>query len=217
MEIQKFWGIRVSEKAALAIRLAARPGGTTMGEIYSHNGQNQYNVFKRLGEIGHKIVKEGSGASCRIRLKHKDGKRFNDPEIVALSGETKLHKTLGLIEQRELELQKSLRKNLRLVERGLRVADNGKENNFCDITAVDAKGRHVVIELKAVKATKEVVAQTLAYMGEAVATVGLAKSKMRGIIVAPDFQDKTVYAAMMTPNVSLFRYTLDPLRFKRLV
>jgi hypothetical protein len=39
---------------------------------------------------------------------------------------------------------------------------------------------------------------------------------MRGIVVAPDFQDETIYAAMMTPNVSLFRYTLAPLTFERL-
>ncbi|MBB3355560.1 hypothetical protein FHT70_005523 [Rhizobium sp. BK049] len=216
MDIQEFWGIRVREKAALAIRLAARPGGTTMGEIHSHSGQDQYEVFRRLKEIGHTVVKEGSGANCRIRLKHKDGKRFKDPEIKGLNGETKLHKTPGLIELRELELQKTLRRNLRRLERGLRVADCGKENNFRDITAVDAKGRQVVIELKAVKATKEVLAQILAYMGEIVVKDGLAKSKMRGIIVAPDFQDKTVYAAIMTPNVSLFRYTLAPLKFERL-
>ena len=216
MGIQEFWGIRVGEKAARAIRLAARPGGTTMGEIYSHNGQNQYNVFERLEKEGHTVEREGSGSNCRIRLQHKDGKRFKDPELKALRGETKLHRTPGLIEQRELELQKTLRKNLRRLEQGLRLADSGKENNFRDITAVDAKGRHVVIELKAVKATKEVLAQTLAYMGEAVAIDGIAKSKVRGIIVAPAFQDKTVYAAMMTPNVSLFRYTLEPLKFERL-
>ena len=217
MDIQAFWGIPVGKKAGLAIRLAARPSGTTMGEIKSHNGQAQHNVFKRLEEVGHTVIRDGTGSECLIKLRHKDNKRFKDDEIKTLNTDTTLHMSSRLVKQRELELQKTLRKRISELENDLCIADNGRENSFRDITCSDSKGKKVIIELKVVKATKDAVAQTLAYMGESVASEGIAKSKIRGILVAPDFQDKTIYAARMTPNVRLYRYTLKPLKFERIV
>ncbi|TPK96988.1 MULTISPECIES: endonuclease NucS domain-containing protein [unclassified Mesorhizobium] len=85
--------------------------------------------------------------------------------------------------------------------------------DFRDITAVDAKGRHVVIELKAKKATKEALAQILAYMGEVVVTKELPLAQIRGILIAPDFQERAVLAARVTPNVTLMRYRM-PLAFE---
>lgn len=71
MDVSRF-GMRVGDKATLALSLAARPQGTTMGEISRHTGQGQYSVFNRAEALGHTVIREGKGAQMRIRLIHRD-------------------------------------------------------------------------------------------------------------------------------------------------
>ncbi|TPK96989.1 MULTISPECIES: hypothetical protein [unclassified Mesorhizobium] len=111
MKFKDFWGLNVGENAAIAVSLAARKNGTTMGEISSHTGQSQYNVFKRFKEFGHDVVYEGNGSGMRIWLRHKNGIPFPaDAEPVSDN----------LIKSDELALQRTLRNSLDLVEPGLR-------------------------------------------------------------------------------------------------
>lgn len=121
--------------------------------------------------------------------------------------------TFGL----ERDLQAALRTNITQLERGLRIIDNGKERvteaGRIDITAIDTKGRIVVIELKAGSASPEVIAQILAYMGAVLET---DKQPVRGILIAGDFHKRVVLAARAISNLELktysFRFTFGPVK-----
>jgi hypothetical protein len=111
--------------------------------------------------------------------------------------------TFGL----ERDLQKALRANIEQLEPGLSIADDGKEQNTdagrIDITAKDAHGVTVVIELKAGKAAPEALTQIQAYMG---ALAPKTSGKVRGILVASDFHPKVLFAARVAAGVQLRQY-----------
>jgi RecB family endonuclease NucS len=110
--------------------------------------------------------------------------------------------TFGL----ERDLQRALRQNIKQLERGLSVTDNGKEqrvtSGFIDITAKDERGRTVIIELKAGTADRETIGQILGYIGD----VSKRKKPVRGIIVAGDFAPSAIAAVRVLPNVQLKQY-----------
>jgi RecB family endonuclease NucS len=114
--------------------------------------------------------------------------------------------TFGL----ERDLQSALRANIEQLELGLSIIDEGKERmtdaGRIDITASDARGNIVVIELKAGTATSEVIAQVLAYMG---ALTEAEKKPTRGILVAGDFHKRVVLAARAIPNLELKKYSFQ--------
>lgn len=217
MKYGKEWGATFGERAAIAVVLAARRHGTTMNEIKSHTGQAQNNVFKRLKELGHIVKRDGKGGEIKIILRHKDGEkahakaRLKLPSVDDIENGSLLNNAADDTTV-EFNLQASLRANLQKLETGLEAIDGGKEEQFRDITAKDAKGKLVVVEIKAVKAGKEAVAQLLAYMGELAVQERIPKEKVRGILVAPAFQKRTVYAASMVKAVTLKQY-LPPLIF----
>lgn len=114
--------------------------------------------------------------------------------------------TFGL----ERDLQNALRQNIQSLEDGLEIIDGGREKHteagFIDITARDAQGRIVVIELKAPVGKPEVIAQTLAYME---AVKNKYKSEVRGIIIASGFVDRVKIAARQVPNLKLVTYAFQ--------
>lgn len=114
--------------------------------------------------------------------------------------------TFGL----EKDLQAALRQNIETLEKGLTIIDNGKERSVgsgrIDITAQDKNKTTVVIELKAVDAKPEVVAQTLAYMQSVKEEY---KTEVRGIIVASGFHDKVKLAARQVSNLKLVKYSFQ--------
>ncbi len=107
----------------------------------------------------------------------------------------------------ERDPQAALRANLGQLEPGLTVRDGGREritaSGKIDILAEDAAGRVVVIDLKAVTARREAVAQVLTYMGDLAEGGGPVP---RGILVAPGFDARCVAAARAVPGLSLVRY-----------
>lgn len=112
----------------------------------------------------------------------------------------------------ERNLQAALRSNLRQLEDGLAIADNGAELHVeggkIDILARDANGVLTVIELKAETARPESVAQILAYMS----SVGEERGEVvRGILVAGDHHPRVRLAARAVPNLQLrtYRYRFD--------
>ena len=114
--------------------------------------------------------------------------------------------TFGL----ERDLQSALRANISQLESGLRIIDDGRERvtdaGRIDIAAEDSKGTVVIIELKAGRATPEVIAQVLAYMGAVAET---DRVPVRGILVAGDFHERVVWAARAIPNLELKKYSFQ--------
>ena len=111
----------------------------------------------------------------------------------------------------ERDLNAALRQNISQLEPGLKVVDNGKERSVAsgriDILAEDAKGQTVVIELKAVRAPRDAVAQVLAYMGDILADQN--GKPVRGFLIAPDFDPRAIAAARMVPSLELKRFSFQ--------
>lgn len=114
--------------------------------------------------------------------------------------------TFGL----ERDLQSALRANIAQLEPGLKIIDGGTERTTeagrIDITAADAQGQVVVIELKAGSATQNVITQILAYLGAVAET---DKKPVRGILVAGDFHKRVVLAARAVPMLQLRKYAFQ--------
>ncbi len=110
----------------------------------------------------------------------------------------------------ERDLNAALRQNIEQLEPGLHIIDGGKERSVAsgriDILAEDAAGRKVVIELKAVRAPRDAVAQVLAYMGDMISETA---GEVRGLLIAPDFDPKAVSAARMVPALELRRFSFQ--------
>ena len=108
----------------------------------------------------------------------------------------------------ERDMQAAIRQNIEQLESGLQIADGGSERSvesgFIDITAKDSKDVTVVIELKTGVAGQKAVAQILSYMGDILEHEG----KVRGILIASDFDSKAKSAARLVPNLSLKRYNI---------
>ncbi len=107
----------------------------------------------------------------------------------------------------ERDLQGALRRSIEQLEDGLTIVDGGGEHvvqsGKIDILAQDAEGARVVIELKAVRATRDAVAQVLAYMGDVSEEFD---GPVRGILVAPDFDAKATSASRVVPTLRLVTY-----------
>jgi hypothetical protein len=108
----------------------------------------------------------------------------------------------------ERDMQAALRGSITQLEPDLVIIDDGAERSvesgFIDITARDAGGITVIIELKAGSAGQRAVAQILSYMGDVVAEEDGAR--VRGILVASDFDSKAKAAARVVPHLKLVRY-----------
>jgi hypothetical protein len=110
----------------------------------------------------------------------------------------------------ERDMQAALRINIDQLESGLTIIDDGAERSvnsgFIDITARDAAGTTVIIELKAGPGGQRAVAQILSYMGDVAEEE--ESGKVRGILVCSDFDAKAKAAARMVPSLILRRYSV---------
>jgi endonuclease len=110
----------------------------------------------------------------------------------------------------ERDMQAALRLGIEQLEKGLSVVDEGAERSvdsgFIDITAKDSSGVTVVIELKTGVAGQRAIAQILSYMGDVVSEENGAR--VRGILVASDFDSKAKAAARVIPNLALRKYSV---------
>ena len=111
----------------------------------------------------------------------------------------------------ERDMQAALRSSIKQLEPGLEIIDDGAERSvssgFIDITAKDADGKIVVIELKTGTARQRAVAQILSYMGEIAEEE--PDATVRGILVAADFDTKARAAARVVPVLSLQSYRVN--------
>jgi endonuclease len=110
----------------------------------------------------------------------------------------------------ERDMQAALRRDITHLSQGLRIVDDGAERHvasgFIDILCTDADGVSTVVELKAGKTDARVVGQILGYMGDLIEEDEL--KNIRGIIVAHEFDRRTVSAAKAVPNLELYRYSI---------
>jgi RecB family endonuclease NucS len=150
-------------------------------------------IAKKVG------VSPGTVASVKAHMTM--GSYGESPEVEQIA--EAIDATFGL----ERDLQLALRRHLDQLEIGLKIADGGKEqiveSGRIDITAEDANGTTVVIELKPGLANRETIGQILGYMGDMMVT----KKSVRGILVAGDFPAGAISAARAVPNLRLKKYT----------
>src|SRR5947209_7056242 len=111
------------------------------------------------------------------------------PTDTVVSKSTLVEEELGQRIGLERDMQAALRKSIDQLEDGFTIVDDGAERSvdsgFIDITARDASGSIVVIELKAGAAGQRAVAQILSYMGDVAAEE--ASMRVRGILIATTF------------------------------
>jgi hypothetical protein len=112
----------------------------------------------------------------------------------------------------ERDMRVALRCSIEQLEPGLVIVDGGAErfvaSGFIDITARDPSGVLVAIEIKTGAAGQRAVAQVLSYMGDLANEEGTG-GRVRGILVAADFEKKALAAAKMVPNLLLRRYQVN--------
>jgi hypothetical protein len=116
----------------------------------------------------------------------------------------------------ERDLEEYLVRDLNCIEKGLKVFSSegvsGRQYNTevgrIDILAQDMNGDLVVIELKAGTAVYSVIGQILGYISCIRKTLAHGK-KVRGIIIADDFDKRVKYAIEELPGISLKRYEVS--------
>lgn len=116
----------------------------------------------------------------------------------------------------ERDLEEYLVRNLGRLETGLKLYSKGDitgrqfstDTGKADVLACDRAGSFVVVELKAGIATSAALGQVLAYMNWIRQHIAQGK-RVRGIIVADDFDTKLRYAVIETPSVSLKKYEVS--------
>jgi RecB family endonuclease NucS len=117
----------------------------------------------------------------------------------------------------ERDLQAALRANIEQLENGLSINDGGKEKTGSsggrtDILAIDANGQDVIIELKVGKADRDVIGQTLQYMGDLQEATG---KPARGLVIAHDFTARAIAASKPVSNIIELRKYGFNFSFKR--
>jgi len=110
----------------------------------------------------------------------------------------------------EKDLQAALRRNIRSLGPNLKIIDDGAERSvktgFIDITCEDDEGI-VVVELKAGVADSRSFGQILGYMGDLM--VEEKGKKIKGILVAHDFDKRCKSAARAIPRLVLKWYAVN--------
>jgi len=149
----------------------------------------------------------GNGNFCTIENYDKVVETYNipeHPEYISENYEEELDTTFTF----EKDLQEFISRNLNSLEDGLTLLQKEYPTDVgrLDILAKDKDGILVVIELKVGIAKKEVLGQILSYM----ASIKQKKSveKVRGIIVANDFDYALKLASSQIPDLKLVRYVV---------
>lgn len=132
-------------------------------------------------------------------------------EAIIVAGEALKQRREGKQFEVERHLQDELRQKIGQLEDGLTIIDAGIERSvssgFIDILARDRNGAIVAIELKAGLAKRDAVGQIAGYMGDLCEEE--PHSKIRGVLVAADFDQGCRSAVRVIPSISLRRYQFN--------
>ncbi|MCY4506783.1 MAG: endonuclease NucS [Acidobacteria bacterium] len=150
---------------------------------------------KNLASYRHAVEKY-----CKFRREASD--EDTDDPMIRDKNASESTDDRGQLVGLERDLQAALRRAIEQLEPDLEIIDDGAERSvasgFIDITARDARGAIVVVELKTGVARQGAVAQVLSYMGD------IAEEEpdetVRGLLVAGDFDKKARSAARMLPK-----------------
>ena len=165
------------------------------------------------GKIRDNLASYRNAVERYCKFRHETGDRDFAPTIHAPEGEAVSEPVdeRGQLVGLERDLQAALRRAIEQLEPGLEIIDDGAERSvdsgFIDITAQDAQGAVVVIELKSGTARQSAVAQVLSYMGD-IADEEPDRA-VRGFLVAGDFDRKARSAARVVPSLSLRSYRVS--------
>lgn len=181
-----------------------------IGCSVNHTSSKYYPFPKFLFYIG--------DGKYRMHNPTEDGKWVVDKTGAHLADEPadKIENEEELIEASisfESDLEDYIMRDLGQIENGLKVyKENGVtgqqfsiEIGRIDILAVDKDNNLVVIELKSGTANYHVVGQILSYISWVKKNLS-GEKKVRGIIIADDFDDKLKYAVLELPSVRLKKY-----------
>ena len=148
---------------------------------------------------------------CKFRRETRDGGSGSEVDSRRAEPVVEAADERGQLVGLERDLQAALRRAIEQLEPGLEIIDDGAERSvasgFIDITAMDAEGAIVVIELKTGTARQGAVAQILSYMGDIAEEE--PDDKVRGILVAGEFDTKARAAARMVPALLLRSYRVN--------
>jgi len=132
---------------------------------------------------------------------------FVSPENSDSDVEESIEASLSL----ERDLHSYLARSVSEIETGLVLEPGGVEYVIdagrIDLLARDSSGKLVVIELKAGKAKDAALGQILGYIGCLLSES--SGEPIRGILVASDFDQRVVYAAMALPHIKLIKYAVS--------
>lgn len=161
------------------------------------------------GNIRSNLASYRNAAERYCKFRREDTERgTHDPDAEAV--DEAVHGR-GQLVGLERDLQAALRRSIEQLEPGLEIIDDGAERSvgsgFVDITARDAEGAIVVIELKTGTARQAAVAQILSYMGDIAEEE--PNDRVRGILVAGDFDRKVRAAARVVPALALRSYRMN--------
>lgn len=110
----------------------------------------------------------------------------------------------------EKDMQAALRKNIKMLDPTLTIIDDGDERSvntgFIDITCKNDEAI-VVVELKAGTADSRAIGQILGYMGDLLEEED--GQKIKGILVAHDFDERCKAAARAVPTLTLKKYSIE--------
>lgn len=116
----------------------------------------------------------------------------------------------------EKELKKLLRAQLEKIEPGLVADDDGRERAVptgrIDITARDAQGHFVVIELKVGPCPPGAIEQVLGYSNDLEEETG---TRCRAVLVASEFSDRQRAAAKRARDINLLTYRVEDMHVDR--
>ena len=178
-----------------------------------HLGKSNPSKIKINGNIrdGLASCKSATNLYCEFRKETTDDEDITSTSSLPTKAVEEAIDDRGQTIGLERDLQVALRGAIEQLDPGLEIIDNGVERSVSsgriDITARDANGAIVVIELKTGTARRDAIAQVQSYMGDVKEEE--PDTEVRGLLIAGDFDKKARAAARMAPTLSLRAYRMN--------